>query len=147
MLTLTTVQNNNGTNITTTRTVPVCVYICENRTVGTFGNPDSNLCVEKCPHPYYGDPTGNRTCVRECPDNYFAQNTTAAGASSDIRICVQTCEYGWADNITRKCATSSAGCSAGLYAHETNHKCVEPMECEGFADPLTRTCVPTCFSN
>lgn len=28
-----------------------------------FGNPDTNLCVEKCPIPYYGDPTGNRTCV------------------------------------------------------------------------------------
>jgi hypothetical protein len=25
--------------------VPVCVFICENRTVGTFGNPDTNLCV------------------------------------------------------------------------------------------------------
>ncbi len=82
-----------------------------------FGNNDTNLCVDKCPIPYYGDQTGNRTCVEECPDDYFAQNTTSAGVSSDIRLCRLNCTYGWADNATRKCATSPFGCSAGTYAH------------------------------
>ena len=93
------------------------MYVCPVKSVGTFGNPDTNLCVDRCPSPYYGDQTGNRTCVLECPDTYYAQNTTAAGVISSIRICVQTCDFGWADNITRKCATSSAGCSEGLFAH------------------------------
>lgn len=103
--------------------------------------------MDKCPSPYYGDQSGNRTCVLECPDGWFAQNTTAAGAPSDIRICVQTCDYGWADNVTRKCATSSAGCTNGTYAHETNHKCVFPEGCTGFADPVSMHCLPTCQFN
>lgn len=44
-------------------TIPLCVFICEN---SQFGNPDINICVDHCPAPYYGDPTGNRTCVLEC---------------------------------------------------------------------------------
>ena len=97
--------------------VPICVYVCEARATGTFGNPDTNLCVDYCPFPYYGNPIDNRTCVTVCHSGYYAQNTTSLGAPSDIRICVPTCDYGWADNLTRTCATSFVGCSAGLFAH------------------------------
>lgn len=105
-----------------------------------YGNPDSNLCVDQCPSPYFGDPTGNRTCVQQCADLYFAQVKAVDG-----RVCVQACSAGWADNITRICATVPTGCAAGTYAHETNHKCVLPADCTGFADPVTQRCVPTCY--
>ena len=52
-----------------------------------YGYVLNNTCVDKCPFPYYGDPTGNRSCVQECPDGYFAQNSTD-GTISDIRECV-----------------------------------------------------------
>ena len=102
------------------------MYICEARTTGMFGDPDTNLCVEKCPSPYFGDPTGNRTCVIECPDGYFAQNTTAAGVASAVRICVQTCDYGWADNITRKC--TKPGCKCIEFGSKFTCNCSYPFD-------------------
>lgn len=45
------------------------------------------------------------------------------------------------------CAMTPFDCSEGLYAHETNHKCVVPLECTGFADPVSRKCVPQCYVN
>ena len=87
-------------------TVPVCVHTC----TGTFGYPETNLCVNECPEPYYGDPTGNRLCVLECPDGYFAENVTAAGVITTERLCVLTCSYGWADNVTRLCTIAPEDC-------------------------------------
>lgn len=127
-------------------TIPLCVFVCQNN---EFGYPLSNLCVANCPAPYYGDPTGNRSCVLECLQNgYYALNLSAEGTPNlGNRTCVQVCPFGWADNITRMCAMTPFDCSEGLYAHETNHKCVLPIDCTGFADPVSRKCVPQCYIN
>ena len=81
-----------------------------------YGHVLNNTCVDKCPFPYFGDPTGNRSCVLECPDGYFAQNSTD-GTISDVRECVQVCDYGWANNETRICVHSPYECEDGLFAH------------------------------
>lgn len=122
-------------------TIPLCVFVCQNN---EFGYPVTNLCVANCPAPYYGDPTGNRTCVLEClQSGYYALNLSAEGTPTLAnRTCVQVCPYGWADNITRMCAMTPFDCSEGLYAHQSNHKCVLPIDCTGgFADPVSRKCV------
>ena len=123
------------------------MFTCEARSLGTFGNPLTNLCVDECPAPYYGDPTGNRLCVIDCPDGYFAENTTSAGVITTKRECVTACSFGWADNFTRTCAIVSTGCEDGLFAHESNNKCVLATSCTGFGDPVSRHCVPTCYSD
>lgn len=59
----------------------------------------------------------------------------------DCSVC------GWADNSSQTCAWTSAGCANFTFAHETNHQCVVSTGCTGFGDPLTRYCIPICYSN
>lgn len=100
--------------------------------------------MDKCPAPYFGDQTGNRTCVERCPIDYYAQKTDSLGVVIDVRICVSICNWGWADNLTATCVDNPIKCATGTYAHESNYKCVIPTDCAGFADPSTNQCVPTC---
>ena len=61
----------------------LCFYGCpanpDSSSAGLFGNILNNKCEIKCPQPYYGDQTGNRTCVRKCPWPYFGQDCTQGG--------------------------------------------------------------------
>jgi hypothetical protein len=61
----------------------LCLYGCpvnpDNTSAGLFGNILNNKCEQKCPQPYYGDQTGNRTCVKKCPWPYFGQDCTQGG--------------------------------------------------------------------
>ena len=54
------------------------------------------------------------------------------------------CTCGFADNSSQLCAWNSSGCANFTYAHETNHKCVIPTECNGYADPVSRDCISPC---
>ena len=85
----------------------------------------------------YGDPTGNRSCVLECPEGYFAQNSTD-GTISSVRECVETCDFGWANTELRKCVHTPYDCEDGLFAHETDHKCVNATDCDGYGDVITK---------
>lgn len=134
--------------------VPVCAFGCPVNPVtslaGLFGNVLNNLCEQKCPSPFYGDQTGNRTCVRMCPWPYFGQDCVQSGMTftySDFRECQLQCACGWADNVSQICVWNSTGCAPFTFAHESNHKCVKPAECIGYGDPISRYCIDPCFQN
>jgi len=127
--------------------IPLCTVDCLSP---LFGDIIDNRCKNKCPDPYYGDLTGNRTCLKKCPWPYFGQNCTLVGSVptiSDVRECKLICTCGWADNSSQLCAWNSNGCANFTFAHESNHKCVDSMDCTGFGDPITRNCITTCSSN
>jgi len=93
--------------------VPLCVFGCTQNS-GLFGDITTNRCKDKCPSPFYGDQTGNRTCVKRCPWPYYAQNCSTVGGTiviSTDRVCRLDCSLcGWADNSSQTCAWDSSGC-------------------------------------
>jgi hypothetical protein len=134
--------------------IPLCKSGCpanpNSSLTGLFGNVLDNICETKCPAPYYGDQTGNRTCLLLCPWPYFGQDCDQNGMTftySVYRECQLACACGWSDNATQLCVWNSTGCANFTFAHETNHKCVVSLECTGYGDPLTRYCINPCYKN
>lgn len=129
-------------------TRPLCTPGCTQDSA-YFGNIENNRCENKCPSPYYGDVTGLRLCTLKCPWPYYASNctTNASGTTviSSDRVCRLDCtSCGFADNSSQLCAWTSAGCMNLTYANNASSSCVVPMECQGFADPVSRYCISVC---
>ena len=116
-----------------------CVSICP-ASNSTFGDPDGDACVYRCPSGSFAQVDVNRRCVPVC--------ATATWGNKATRICItqpvtQCPSDTWADNFTQRCEEVCHSGSA-YYGYNITRMCVTACPSPTFAWDGTRVCIDVC---